>query len=156
MDTNVQLWVKIRANARGHTHVHTHTQTHTTHAHTHSRTHTYTHTHTHTHTQNQNADIRHLLDSLVSALAVFATAIRSRLSLHPCTCAISLCIYLSTFCRFGAQAPKHRSPNNSQPSSHSLLFNVTIHYPRPLCAQISLSVSGSLYFSLSLKRQFSN
>ena len=33
--------------------------------------------------QNQNADIRHLLDSLVSALAVYATAFRSKLSLPP-------------------------------------------------------------------------
>jgi len=32
--------------------------------------------------QNQNADIRHLLDSLVSALAVYATAFRSKLSLE--------------------------------------------------------------------------
>ena len=33
--------------------------------------------------QNQNADIRHLLDSLVSALALYATAFRCRLSLVP-------------------------------------------------------------------------
>jgi len=32
--------------------------------------------------QNQNADIRHLLDSLVSALAVYATAFRSKHSLE--------------------------------------------------------------------------
>ena len=32
--------------------------------------------------QNHNADIRHLLDSLVSALAVYATAFRSKLSLE--------------------------------------------------------------------------
>jgi len=30
-----------------------------------------------------NADLRHLLDSLVSALAVYATAFRSKLSLVP-------------------------------------------------------------------------
>ena len=30
----------------------------------------------------QNADIRHLLDSLVSALVVYATAFRSKLSLE--------------------------------------------------------------------------
>ena len=29
-----------------------------------------------------NADIRHLLDSLVSALAVYATAFRSKIPLH--------------------------------------------------------------------------
>ena len=32
-----------------------------------------------------NADIQHLLDSLVSALAVYATAFRSKLSLHELT-----------------------------------------------------------------------
>ena len=31
----------------------------------------------------------------------------------------------------GAQTPIHRSPNNSQPSSHWLLLKVTIHNPHP-------------------------
>jgi len=33
--------------------------------------------------------------------------------------------------RLGAQTPIHRSSNNCQPSSHWLLFNVTIHNPYP-------------------------
>ena len=33
--------------------------------------------------------------------------------------------------RLGAQTPIHRSSNNRQPSSHWLLFNVTIHNPYP-------------------------
>jgi len=33
--------------------------------------------------------------------------------------------------RLGAHTPIHRSPNNSQPISHWLLLNVTIHNPHP-------------------------